>query len=82
MRRVYWYLMQRFYEARSFRAFCNHLHFKKQSRKYSSRLAETWLHRDDESEEHSPCRLPSCWWLVPSVLAGSAILATAVGSLL
>ncbi|MEA5163082.1 hypothetical protein U5903_20045 [Cereibacter johrii] len=82
MTRVYWYLMQRFYEARSFRAFCNHLHFKKQSRKYSSRLAETWLHREDESEERSPCRLPSGWWLLPSVLAGSAILATALGSLL
>ncbi|MGP3699085.1 hypothetical protein [Rhodobacter sp. NSM] len=82
MRRVYWYLMQRFYEARSFRAFCNHLHFKKQSRKYSSRLTETWLKDEAEGEELSPRLLPSGWWLVPSVLAGSAILATALGSLL
>ncbi|MGP3699007.1 hypothetical protein [Rhodobacter sp. NSM] len=31
---------------------------------------------------YGPYRLPSGWWLVPSVLAGSAILATALGSLL
>ncbi|QCP84402.1 hypothetical protein EYE35_01530 [Cereibacter sphaeroides] len=43
----------------------------------------------DEAEETyrqdnapRPYRMPSCWWLVPSVLAGSAILATALGSLL
>ncbi|MGP3725912.1 hypothetical protein [Cereibacter sphaeroides] len=37
---------------------------------------------DETYRSRDPYRLPSCWWLVPSALAGSAILATALGSLL
>ncbi|MWP39597.1 hypothetical protein GQY15_18685 [Rhodobacter sphaeroides] len=40
-------------------------------------------YRDDGTPRaRGPYRMPSGWWLVPSALAGSAILATALGSLL
>ncbi|ACM00239.1 hypothetical protein [Cereibacter sphaeroides] len=44
--------------------------------------AEEETYRDDTPRSRGPYRMPSGWWLVPSVLAGSAILATALGSLL
>ncbi len=69
-RLIWWHLAGRFNEARSHRAFSKHLRLKEKAMKYFSRIDNY-----DASANPAPRfdRLPSGWWLVPSVVAGLAI---------
>ena len=67
--RLVWHLAGRFYEARSIRAFTNHLHFKHKAGKYFSMIDTPNDVRDEDTPEFDRV-LQSGWWIVPASLLG------------
>ena len=77
MIRVYWHMAGRFYRARSIRAFCNHLNFDAKSRKYFS-MVENFPYEEQGDDGPDYARLPSGWWLIPSIILGATMTVSAV----